>query len=133
MKTDEQAIRDLVATWHEATAAGDVSRILPLMAEDVSFLFPGRPPMQGRRAFEEALRKLLRDHRISSSAEIQEIAVSGDLACCWTFLTVTVTPIAQGSPSRRTGHGLSILRKQPDGAWVIVRDANLLWTGNTRD
>jgi ketosteroid isomerase-like protein len=30
---DEQAIRDLVATWHRATAAGDIARILTLMHE----------------------------------------------------------------------------------------------------
>ena len=37
MQNDEQSIRDLVAKWQSATAAGDLSRILPLMAEDVVF------------------------------------------------------------------------------------------------
>ena len=39
----------------DATAAGDVARILPLMAEDVVFLGAGRSPMRGRRAFEQGL------------------------------------------------------------------------------
>ena len=34
MSTGEQAIRDLIATWHSATAKGDVSQLLTLMAED---------------------------------------------------------------------------------------------------
>ena len=38
MNADEQTIRDAVDTWHEATAAGDLSRILPLMAEDAARL-----------------------------------------------------------------------------------------------
>ena len=31
-----------------------------------------------------------------------------------------------GEQMRRAGYTLSILRKQPDGKWVLARDANLL-------
>jgi ketosteroid isomerase-like protein len=34
-----------------------------------------------------------------------------------------------GKLMRRSGYVLSILRKNPDGAWVIARDANLLAEG----
>jgi len=37
-QSDEQYIRDLVATWMQATIAGDIDRIRPLMSEDVVFL-----------------------------------------------------------------------------------------------
>jgi len=66
MSTEEQAIRDLVARWHRATAAGDVDIILGLMADDVVFLVPGQPPMKGRSSFERVLRALLTQHRIES-------------------------------------------------------------------
>jgi len=59
MRSDEQAIRELVVTWHEATAAGEVSRILSLMADDVVYPVPGRPPMRGRQSFGEGLGTLL--------------------------------------------------------------------------
>jgi ketosteroid isomerase-like protein len=29
-------------------------------------------------------------------------------------------------PITRSGYTLAVLRKEPDGAWVIARDANLL-------
>ena len=45
MKTDEQQIRELVSTWHAATKAGDVDKVLTLMTDDVVFLVHGRPPM----------------------------------------------------------------------------------------
>jgi uncharacterized protein (TIGR02246 family) len=125
MNGDEEAIRRVVATWHEATAAGEISRILPLMGEDVVFLVPGGQPMRGRRQFQENLAKLLQDHTIRSTGEIQELRISGDMAYCWTVLSVTVTP-RQGPPNRRTGHTLSVFRKQSDGAWVLARDANML-------
>ena len=126
MTNDEQAIRNIVATWQRATAAGDVETVLTLMAEDVVFLVAGHPPMRGRSSFEQGLRGLLSRHRIESTSEVQEIQVSGDLAYCWNVLTVRVTPIAGGNTTVRTGNALSILRRQPNGPWVVVRDANML-------
>ena len=126
MNTDEQSIRALVATWHHATTAGDVEAVLQLMAEDVVFLVAGQPPMRGRSAFESGLRGLLKSHRIESTGEIQEVEVSGALAYCWTMLTVQITPKAGGKPVVRTGSAISILSKQGNGSWVVVRDANLL-------
>jgi uncharacterized protein (TIGR02246 family) len=127
MSTDEQAIRQLVETWHRATASGDVPQILQLMTDDVVFLVAGQEPMRGRASFESSLRGLLQQHRIESSYQIQEIAVSDGLAYCWNWLSVNVTPLAGGAPVHRTGNALTILRKRTeDGAWLVVRDANLL-------
>ncbi len=123
--SDEEAIRRVVTTWHEATAAGEIDRILPLMADDVVFLVAGGPPMRGRQQFADGLAALLKEHTIQSSGEIQELRVSGDMAYCWTLLSVTVTS-RQGTPARRTGYALSVFRKQPGGAWVLSRDANML-------
>jgi uncharacterized protein (TIGR02246 family) len=126
MNTDEKAIRGLVGLWHSATAAGDVDTVLGLMAEDAVFLVAGQPPMRGRKSFESGLRHLLTRSRIDSAAEIEEVDISGSLAYCWTRLTVRVIPLAGGDPAVRAGNALSILRKQPDGSWVLVRDANML-------
>ena len=126
MNTDEQAIRNLVEQWHRATAAGDVDTVLRLMAEDVVFLMAGKPPMKRRRTFEEGLRGLLISHRVDSSGEVQEVEVSDDLAYCWTLLAVRMTPLSGGDAKVRSGSALSIFRKQTNGSWVLVRDANLL-------
>jgi uncharacterized protein (TIGR02246 family) len=126
MHADEQAIRQLVAYWHRATALSDVDAIAPLIAENAVFLTPGGTPMRGRSAFVAQLRQLLATHRIQSSGEVQEVAVAGDLAYCWTLLEVRITPTAGGATVARSGHTLSILRKRPDGRWQLTRDANLL-------
>lgn len=123
---DEQAIRDLIAEWHRATAAGDIDAVLELMSEDVVFLVAGRPPMRGRAAFAEGLRNLLASHSIVSSGEVQEVVVSGDLAYTWSGLEVHIVSNAGGESTSRQGSALSILRKQRDGRWLLVRDANLL-------
>jgi len=44
MAHDEQSIRELIATRHRATAAGDAPQVLHLMAEGVVFLVPRQPP-----------------------------------------------------------------------------------------
>ena len=126
MNPDEQAIRNLVAQWHSATAAGDVEAVLRLMTEDVVFLVAGHPPMKGRSTFEQGLRGLLASHRIVSTSEVQEIEVAGNLAYCWSVLNVQITPNTGGSTVVRTGSAVSIFRKQADGSWLVVRDANLL-------
>ena len=124
MEGDEQAIRDLIATWLAASKSGDTNKVLSLMADDVVFLVPGQPPMRGKAAF-AAAQGALSDFSIDASSEIQEIEVCGEWAYCWTQLTVVVTPRDGRASMTRSGSTLSILQKQR-GAWVIVRDANLL-------
>ncbi len=124
MLNDEQAIRELVATWLSASKAGDTEKVLSLMAEDVVFLVPGQPPMRGKSAF-AAGQAGIQPFHINATSEIQEIKVLGEWAYLWTKLSVVVTPKKGGAAIKRAGHTLSILKKQA-GAWVIVRDANLL-------
>ncbi len=123
---DEQAIREVVAAWMMATAAGDVSQLRPLMAEDVVFLTPGQAPMRGRDAFVAGFQAALQHVRIQPSGEVLEITVTGDWAYSVAHLSVTVTPRDGGAAVRRRGHTLTVFRKEDDGRWVIARDANML-------
>ncbi len=123
---DEQQIRQLVQTWVDATRAGDVDTVLGLMAQDAVFLVAGQAPMVGREAFAQSLRTVLRDHQIESHSEIDEVAVSGDLAYCRTRLTVTVKSSHSETPMQRSGYTLTIFRKGSDGKWLLSRDANML-------
>jgi uncharacterized protein (TIGR02246 family) len=126
MRDDERAIRALILAWHAATARGDVEAVLDFMTDDVVFLVAGQPPMRGREAFARGLRQVLDTHRIASGGDIQEIAVSGDLAYCWNALDVTIAPLAGGEPMHRSGNVLSVFRRGDDGRWRLARDANLL-------
>ena len=127
MSSDEQEIRALVATWMAATKAGDVEKVLSLMAEDVVFLLPGQPPMVGKSTFAAAARAQSKQAspQFEGTSEIQEIKVIGDWAFMWTKLKVVVTPPGGAPPMTRAGHTLSILKKQ-NGRWLLARDANML-------
>ncbi len=124
--SDEHQIRDLIATWLRVSAEGNISQILPLMAEDVVFLVAGQPPMRGRDAFAASFAGWQGKFSLETDCEIQEIQVSGDLAYSWTRLSVTMTPIEGGPANRRSGYTLTVWRKNADGDWQIFRDANLL-------
>ena len=126
LNSDQRAIRHLIATWLQASADGDVDKVLSLMSPDVIFLVAGQAPMHGRDAFAASLRSLLQTQRIVSSGEVEEVAVAGDIAYCRTRLTVTVQARDGSGAVHRAGNTLSILRKGGDGRWLLTRDANLL-------
>jgi uncharacterized protein (TIGR02246 family) len=124
MQSDEQAIRKLIETWLSASKAGDTEKVLSLMADDVVFLVAGRPPIRGKAEF-AAGQSAISQFSMEATSEVQEIKVFGEWAYCWTQLTVVVTPRSGGPSVKRAGPTLSLLQKQR-GAWVIVRDANML-------
>ena len=126
MQNDELSIRDLVAEWQNAAAAGDLSKLLDFMAEDVVFYVVGQPPMRGREAFAAAFRAAVQHVRIESTAKIEEIHIAGNFAHLVNHFTVAMTPLQGGSIMRRSGYTLTIFRKEPDGRWVLYRDANML-------
>ncbi len=123
MADDERAIRELVENWITASRAGDLPTVLSLMADDVIFMVPGREPF-GKDAFRAAA-ETMKDVRMDGRSDIREIKVFGDWAYLRNHIDVTITPPG-GAPVRRAGYTLSILRKQPDGKWVLARDANLV-------
>ncbi len=82
--------------------------------------------MRGRASFARGLTEVLKTHTIRSSGEIREVRVAGDLGYSWADLTVTATPLDGTSTKVQKGPVLSIFRKESSGAWVLIRDANML-------
>ena len=124
MNGDEQAIRDLIHTWIAASKAGDIETVLGLMSDDIVFMVPGRS--FGKAAF-QAASEAMKGMGFEAVSEILEVHITGDHAWCRTHLTVTVSP-PNGNTVHRSGNTLSILQKQTDGKWLMIRDANMLAT-----
>ena len=125
MTADEQAIRELIATWMRASIAGDTDTVLSLMTDDAVFMVAGQEPF-GKTAFAAAADRM-RGMRLEGSAEVRELQVQGDLAFSRTYLQVTMTP-SSGRAVRRRGYAMTIFRKGADGLWRLARDANLMAT-----
>ena len=92
---DERAIRDLVATWMEASRAGDTAKVLSLMAEDVIFQVPGREPF-GKAAF-AAMSEGMKGVRMVGSSDIRELRVLGD----WAYLRNHIAIVRRQQRGRR--------------------------------
>ncbi|HTU65880.1 MAG TPA: SgcJ/EcaC family oxidoreductase [Steroidobacteraceae bacterium] len=126
MKTDEDQIRELVATWMSATKAGDLDTVLDLMTDDVVFLVAGQQPF-GKREFAARMKPPVSGApapAIDGHSHIKELHVEGNLAYLVNQLDVDISP-PHGPTTRHTGHVLTVLRKQ-GGRWQLARDANLL-------
>lgn len=122
-ENEKQAIRDMVHQWLEASKQGDTSTVLNLMADDVLFITPDKEPF-GKEAF-AATNEQMKDIEMETDIDIKEIEIAGEWAWMRSFLNLTITPAGK-EPTKRSGHILTILEKQPDGRWVIKRDANFV-------
>jgi uncharacterized protein (TIGR02246 family) len=120
----EQEIRDLVATWARASAAGNLAAIEPLMDDDILFMTAGNAPF-GRDAFIQHFENNVKQMNLNVRAEVREVEVRDDLAFARTWLEVRITPPGSDTITR-TGYTLSIYRRRPGGTWKLWRDANLV-------
>jgi uncharacterized protein (TIGR02246 family) len=129
-QNDEQAIRELVDTWLEASKKGDLATMRNLLADDVLFITPGREPF-GKEAF-AGRDEQMKDTNMEATIDIKEIEVVGEWAWMRSFLRVIFTQPGE-EPAPHSGHILTILHKNPAGKWVIKRDANFVTPETTGD
>ncbi|HLO04257.1 MAG TPA: SgcJ/EcaC family oxidoreductase, partial [Symbiobacteriaceae bacterium] len=100
-------------------------RLLTLVADDVVFLNPGQAPT-GRDEFSVNYPVSHRRFEINCISELEEVAVVGEVAYTWSRDALTITPRTGGEAMHFAGHRITVYRKQPDGRWLLARDANTL-------
>src|SRR5580704_156672 len=71
MASDEREIRTVHSIWIDAVNAGDLARLLTLVAEDVVFLTPGQAPF-GQEGFSSNFRTAHQLMRICCTSELEE-------------------------------------------------------------
>ena len=125
MTPDEREIREIHSTWISAVNAGDLVRLLALMADDVVFLNPGQAPV-GRDGFSTNFSDAHQRVRVRCTSELEETVVSGEVAYTRSRDTLLVTPRLGGEAAQLAGFRITIYRKQADGRWLLARDAHTL-------
>jgi len=99
--------------------------LLTLMADDVVFLNPGRAPV-GRDEFSIVFPAAHKQARIRCSSELEEVVVVGEVAYTRSRDSLSVIPLAGEEAKQLAGHRITVWRKQPDGRWLLARDAHTL-------
>jgi uncharacterized protein (TIGR02246 family) len=125
MEPDEQAIREVHSTWIDAVNAGDLVCLLSLMSDDVVFLNPGQAPF-GRDGFTAGFSGAHQRARINCISELEDVVVVGEVAYTRSRDSLSLIPRATGEATQLAGHRITVYRKQPDGRWLLARDAHTL-------
>ncbi len=122
---DERAIREVHTAWIDAVNAADLDRLLTLMTDDVVFLNPGQAPF-GRDGFPAVFAGAHRQLRLRCTSELEEVVAIGDVGYTRCHDALSLAPRAGGETTALAGDRLTIYRKQPDGRWLLARDAHTL-------
>ena len=117
----QAAIRARLVRWTGDFNAGKVQEACDLFAPDLRYDYRGLP----ERNYQEmcaGLRRALTDpsKHYCYGLAIKDIFVFGDMAAVRLVWTLTLT--AAGAPPKVSHEtGIDIFRRQPDGAWRIIR------------
>ena len=125
MRSEEQKIHEVHSTWIDAVNAGELDRLLTLMAGDSVFFAPGQAPF-GRDGFSSALSEAHQAFQVTCISELEEVVVVGAVAYTRSRDALSVTRRTDGKMTRLTGHRITVYRQQPDGRWLLARDAHTL-------
>ena len=125
MKPEQQKMCEVHSTWIEAVNAGDLARLLSLMADDAVFLNPGKAPF-GREGFGPNFSDAHQRLRLHCITELEEVVVVGEIAYTRSRDTLSVTARTCGATTQIAGHHLTVYRRRPDGRWLLARDAHTL-------
>ena len=120
--TDTDAIRQLYAAFVAAKLDRDVQRELSFVTDDAVYSPPGMPDVAGKAA----LRAWWTSREAADSLEVfdldpGEVIVAGDLAYSRGTSISRFRNRRTGQISNQVVRHLDILRRQPDGHWLISR------------
>jgi uncharacterized protein (TIGR02246 family) len=120
--SDTEAIRQIYPGFVAAKLARDIERELSFVTDDAVYAAPGLPDVAGKTA----LRTWWTSREASDSLEVfkldpGEIVVAGDLAYSRGTSTSRFRNRRTGQISTQMVRHLDILRRQPNGRWLISR------------
>jgi uncharacterized protein (TIGR02246 family) len=108
MASDEQKIRTVHSIWVDSINAGDLARLLTLVAKDAVFLTPGQAPF-GRKGFSSNFMAAHQQMRICCTSELEEVVVVGEVAYTRSRDALSVTPRTGGKAAQHAGHRMTVL------------------------
>jgi ketosteroid isomerase-like protein len=97
-----------------------------MVTEEVLILASGRPPVHGRGDLRAELSGLVDRYRLELSGKARQIQIADGVAYCWAEISLLARPRDGGPAVLQSGPTLLIFERQPDGGWLLARQANLV-------
>jgi steroid delta-isomerase len=117
----EVAIRSALAQWTQDFNNRNAEKACSLFAQDLRYDFRGYPERDYRDICDRMQRSLGDASKTYSyDLDVREIIVSGDIAVVRLVWRLTVT-LPNGQRVVSVEPGMDVFRKEPDGAWKIIR------------
>lgn len=126
LSMDQTAIAAIFEKYATSQIAFDVEGFMSLWDVDEVKMTHGIPTIVGKadhyakvkKSFDAARGKFDRKMEVN----LEEIVVSGDYAFVRGTYTAASTPKSGGAATLTDGKFITVLRRQPDGSWLIYRD-----------
>ena len=119
---DLAAITAFNARYVGAINDGDVATLSSLTTDGHIMLMPGREPLIGKQANDEANARVAERFDIDETWTPVETVIDGDLAFQRGTFVVIATPKGGGQGNAVPGHFMRIYQRQPNGEWRMTRD-----------
>ena len=119
-QTDRRKIDEATQTAMKAALAKDVATWAALFLDDSVVNPPNEPAVKGRAA----IRAWLEKFPPITEFKLNNVNVEGceDLAYVLGTYTMTIAPPGSPGPVKDSGKFVTVLRRQPDGRWLVAVD-----------
>lgn len=121
---DMQQLRDNEVQWNQDFAAKDGDKLATYYADNAIMMVPGQPPINGKDAIHNALRKMVDDpaFALRFQANRIDVAASSDVAYTQGSYTYSSTDPRTKKVVTDRGSYVTTFRRSSDGSWKAVAD-----------
>ena len=121
-KADLAAIREKMKQFAIAINTGDLNGWISMWTEDGIQMPPGTPARIGKEQIRAGMKPAFDQFILKMEINYEELRTSGDLGFERGTFTETMIPRAGGETEKYNGKYLTILERQADGSWKVIRD-----------
>ena len=117
-EADVKAIQKYFQRYAAAAKAGDLDAYRKFWTDDVVWLPPDEPLIEGIEACMDHHRPYFKDYVQDESLTVEEIKFGADFTFVRVTYTYKATPKGGGETLVEDGKGVFLMKRKPDGSWV---------------
>ena len=108
-----------------ATLARDPDALTELLDDDAVVLQPGVPPIVGKAAFHDFIKKAIAKSPsvkvVKYVPDIRDVQVAGNVAYEWGYFDAVQKGSDEQAPASLHATFIRVMKRQPDGSWKFTR------------